>query len=146
PTWNHLWFVAYLWIYTMALGATVMAFPGVVGWLERWLAPPLSGVWLQVVPSLLFGIFRVALLPNFPSTHALFGDWYNHALFASVFLIGFLLAHSASFWQAVERQRWIALSVAMVLYAIFISLRSVRDGGVPLRVAATIAYGCYQWL
>jgi len=146
PTWNHLWFVVYLWVYTMALGAVVLVTPSLVSWIERILAPVMSSAGLLVVPSLAFAAYRFFLLPNYPSTHALFGDWYNHALFASVFLIGFLLAHSASFWQAVERQRWIALSVAMVLYAIFISLRSVRDGGVPLRVAATIAYGCYQWL
>jgi hypothetical protein len=146
PTWNHLWFVAYLWIYTMALGATVMATPGVIGWLERWLAPLLSGVWLQVVPSLLFGIFRLALLPNFPSTHALFGDWYNHALFASVFLLGFLLAHAASFWEAVERQRWNALVLAVAFYALWISLPPVRGGGMPLRLFAGFAYGFYQWL
>jgi hypothetical protein len=146
PTWNHLWFVAYLWVYTMALGATVMATPGVVGWLERWLAPLLSGVWLQVVPSLLFGIFRLTLLPNFPSTHALFGDWYNHALFASVFLLGFLLAHAASFWEAIERQRWIALMSAVALYALWILLPKVAGGGMPLRLFAGFAYGFYQWL
>ena len=146
PTWNHLWFVVYLWVYTMALGAVVLVTPSLVSRIERSLAPVMSSAGLLGVPSLAFAAYRFFLLPNYPSTHALFGDWYNHALFASVFLIGFLLAHSASFWQAVERQRWIALSVAMVLYAIFISLRSVRDGGVPLRVAATIAYGCYQWL
>jgi hypothetical protein len=146
PTWNHLWFVVYLWVYTMALGAVVLVTPSLVSWSERSLAPVMSGAGLLVVPSLAFAAYRFFLLPNFPSTHALFGDGYNHALFASVFLIGFLLAHSANFWQAVERQRWIALSVAVVLYAIFISQRSVRDGGVPLRVAAVIAYGCYQWL
>ncbi|WP_216074942.1 hypothetical protein, partial [Acinetobacter baumannii] len=43
PTWNHLWFVAYLWIYTMALGLVVMAMPGVVQRIERRLAPLLSG-------------------------------------------------------------------------------------------------------
>src|SRR5262249_7739397 len=63
PTWNHLWFVAYLWVYTMALGLVVMAMPGIAGWIERQLAPLLSGAWLLVVPSLLFGIFRLALLP-----------------------------------------------------------------------------------
>ena len=78
------------------------------GWIERWLAPLLSGKWLLIVPSLLFGLYRLTLLPSFPSTHALFGDWYNHALFASVFLLGFLLAHAASFWEAIERRRWIA--------------------------------------
>jgi hypothetical protein len=144
PTWNHLWFVAYLWVYTMALGLVVMALPDLTGWSERWLAPLLSGWWLLIVPSLLFAFFRLTLLPNFPSTHALFGDWYNHALFAGVFLLGFLLAHAASFWGAVERQRWIALILAIVCYALWLSLRSLR--GLPVRLVIAMAYGFYQWL
>src|SRR5262249_46464260 len=120
--------------------------PRVAGWIERWLAPLLSGAWLLIVPSLLFGIFRLTLLPSFPSTHALFGDWYNHALFAAVFLLGFLLAHAAPFWEAVERQRWIALALAIVLFLSWIALRGVRDGGMPLRLYAGFAYGFYQWL
>jgi hypothetical protein len=146
PTWNHLWFVAYLWIYTMALGVVVMVMSVVVDRIKRWLAPLLSGVWLLMVPSLLFGVFRLALLPSFPSTHALFGDWYNHALFASVFLLGFLLAHAPSFWEAVERQRWIALAIAVVFYLSWIVLRGAREGGLPLRLYAGFAYGFYQWL
>jgi membrane-bound acyltransferase YfiQ involved in biofilm formation len=63
-----------------------------------------------------------------------------------VFLIGFLLAHSPDFWQAVERQRWSALVVAVALYAVFISLRSMSGGGMPVRITAVTAYGCYQWL
>jgi len=146
PTWNHLWFVAYLWVYSMALGFAWMVLPRLGGWIERQLAPLLSGILLLVVPSLLFGVFRVALLPNFPPTHALFGDWYNHALFASVFLLGFLLAHAASFWEAIQRQRWIALILAAALYALWISLPPGRGGGMPLRLFAGFAYGSYQWL
>jgi hypothetical protein len=146
PTWNHLWFVAYLWVYTMALGLFVLAIPGVVGRIERWLAPLASGVWLLIVPSLLFGVFRLTLLPHFPSTHALFGDWYNHALFAGVFLLGFLLAHAASFWDEIERQRWIAIILAVACYALWLSLRPLRDGGVPVRLGIGFAYGFYQWL
>lgn len=146
PTWNHLWFVAYLWAYTMALGLVVLLIPGVVVRIERWLAPLLSGVLLLIVPSLLFGIFRLTLLPHFPSTHALFGDWYNHALFAGVFLLGFLLAHAASFWDAVERQRWVALVLALACYALWLSLRPLRDGGMPIRLGIGLAYGFYQWL
>jgi acyltransferase-like protein len=146
PTWNHLWFVAYLWVYTMALGLVVMALPDLTGWIERWLSPLLSGWWLLIVPSLLFAFFRLTLLPNFPSTHALFGDWYNHALFASVFLLGFLLAHAASFWGAIERQRWLALGLAVAFYASWVLLRSLPEGGLPLRLYAGFAYGFYQWL
>ncbi len=43
PTWNHLWFVVYLWVYTMALGAVLAAVPGLVEWVERKLASALSG-------------------------------------------------------------------------------------------------------
>ena len=146
PTWNHLWFVVYLWVYTMALGVVVMAAPAIVGWIERWLAPALSGAWLLVVPPLAFAAYRIILLPSFPSTHALFGDWYNHALFATVFLLGFLLAHAKSFWDAIERQRWIALSLAAAFFLSFLALRSTRDGGMPLKLYANLAYGFYQWL
>jgi hypothetical protein len=130
----------------MALGLVVMLIPDIAGWIERWLAPLSSGVLLLVVPSLLFAVFRLTLLPYFPSTHALFGDWYNHALFASVFVLGFLLAHAASFWDAIERQRWIALALAGALFLSWIALRGVRDGGLPLRLYANFAYGFYQWL
>lgn len=146
PTWNHLWFVAYLWVYTMALGLVVLLIPAIADRIERWLAPLLSGLLLLIVPSLLFGLFRLMLLPHFPSTHALFGDWYNHALFAGVFLLGFLLAHAVSFWDAVERQRWVALILAVACYALWLSLRPLRDGGLPVRLGIGFAYGFYQWL
>jgi len=146
PTWNHLWFVAYLWVYTVALGVVMMAIPGVVGWIERCLAPALSGVWLLVVPPLAFAAYRIVLLPSFPSTHALFGDWYNHALFTTVFLLGFLFAHSKSLWDSIERLRWIAFALAAAFFLSFLAMRSTRDGGMPLRIYAGIAYGFYQWL
>ena len=103
-------------------------------------------MWLLVVPPLAFAAYRLILLPSFPSTHALFGDWYNHALFATVFLLGFLLAHAKSFWDAIERQRWIALSLAAAFFLSFLALRSTRDGGMPLKLYANLAYGFYQWL
>ena len=146
PTWNHLWFVAYLWVYTMTLGLLVMMAPGITGWIERWLTRLLSGALLLVVPSLLFAVYRGALLPSFPPTHALFGDWYNHALFASVYMLGFMLAHATSFWEAVERQRWIALVLAAAIYALWIALRQAANGGLPVWLGIGLAYGFYQWL
>src|SRR5438046_6711033 len=120
--------------------------PHLSDWIERRLARLLSGALLLVVPSLLFAGYRLVLLPSFPSTHALFGDWYNHALFATVFLLGFLLAHAKSFWDAIERQRWIALSLAAAFFLSFLALRSTRDGGMPLKLYANLAYGFYHWL
>ena len=150
PTWNHLWFVAYLWIYTLALGVVLTACPGVIGWIERRLAPAVSGPLLLVLPSLAFAAYRAILLPAFPSTHALFGDWYNHALYATVFLIGFLLARADTFWDAIERQRWLALVLAAGFFLSLLALRAARTPttapSMGLQFYGAIAYGFYQWL
>jgi hypothetical protein len=122
PTWNHLWFVAYLWVYTMALAGPLLAVPGIIGWIERRLAAVLSGAWLLVVPSIMFAAYRLVLLPRFPATDALFGDWYNHALYATVFLIGFLLAQARSFWDAIERQSWASVWLAPVFFLTFLTI------------------------
>lgn len=150
PTWNHLWFVAYLWVYTMALGVVLVAMPGLVGRLERRVAPALSGAWLLIAPSAAFAVYRIVILPDFPSTHALFGDWYNHAVYATVFLTGFLLARAELFWDAIESQRRLALSLAVAIFLSFLVLRWSGDSATPpslmLRLYGGIAYGCYQWL
>jgi hypothetical protein len=146
PTWNHLWFVVYLWVYTMVLGGVLALVPGVLGWIERKLESAMTGVLLLVVPSLLLVAYRLVLLPGFPSTHALFGDWYNHALFATVFLFGFVLARAVPVWDAIERLRWPALSLSVAFFLCFLALRSSRDGGLPLKIAFGVAYGFYQWL
>jgi hypothetical protein len=43
PTWNHLWFVAYLWLYTMALGSVLQVAPGLMQRAGQAIAPLLSG-------------------------------------------------------------------------------------------------------
>ena len=149
PTWNHLWFVVYLWVYTMALGAVLAAVPGLVDWVERKLAAALSSAAaLLVVPSLVLAAYRLVLLPSFPPTHALFGDWYDHALYATVFLLGFLLARVEAFWDAIEGQRWMALSLAVVAYLSFLAVWSGKLGphSFSLRVFGAFAYSSYQWL
>src|SRR5665213_4355025 len=125
-----------------------MVAPALVPWLEQKLAKAMSGVLLLVVPSVLFAVYRLIVLPRFPATHALFGDWYNHALFATVFLIGFLLARMETFWDAVERQRWIALGLAVVCYLSFLAVGSGKTGMPPsllLKLYGGLAYGFYQW-
>jgi len=150
PTWNHLWFVAYLFVYTAALGLLSMVIPRLLPWMERWIVPVFSGVWLLIVPSSALAIYRFALLPSFPSTHALFGDWYNHALYATVFLLGFLLARADAFWIAMMRQRWLALTLAAACFVLLLAARwTMLSAAAPppwLQFYAAVAYGFYQWL
>jgi hypothetical protein len=149
PTWNHLWFVAYLWVYTLVLGAILLAAPGLVGRIEQAIAPLFSGVTLLVIPAVIFAACRLVLLPHFPSTHALFGDWYNHAVYGTAFLFGILFAPTEAVWSAIVRLRWPAFSLAVAIFASLLALHWVQTPGVPVSMAVkaygAVAYGGYQW-
>jgi hypothetical protein len=150
PTWNHLWFVVYLWIYTMALVGVLALLPALADRFGTNLATLLSGPRLLILPCLLFAAWRLFLYPAFPSTHALFGDWYNHADYATSFLFGFLLAKQAGAWTEIERQRRVALAIAAGLFLVFMLLRAGLGASLIPQSAlisfARIAYGSYQWL
>ncbi len=117
PTWNHLWFVAYLWVYTLVLGAIVLALGArfdrvaakVVGWLTGWK--------LIVLPVAVLGMTRIALLSQFPTTHGLVDDWYNHATSLPLFILGAMLGRSGAAWQRFDNARWTALGLAFACWA-----------------------------
>ncbi|MDA9411976.1 acyltransferase family protein [Bradyrhizobium sp. CCBAU 45384] len=147
PTWNHLWFVVYLWVYTMSLAGVLALWPAAADWIGQRLAALLAGPWLLVLPCLLFAAWRLFLSPIFPSTHALFGDWYNHADHATAFLIGFLLAREGGIWRDIERQRWVALSLAAVCFTVFVlAYAGLFPRSPMLQWIAGSAYGSYQWI
>jgi hypothetical protein len=112
PTWNHLWFVAYLWIYTALLYAAVRMAPPVLPWLRRLAGKHLAGAGVLLWPIAYLAVIRLELAPRFPATHALTGDWYNHAMYFGVFLLGFALAGAHAAWNSLERARWWTLGLA----------------------------------
>ena len=146
PTWNHLWFVAYLWVYSMLVWALAMRWPQA---LPRWgarVARHGSGVGILLWPAVLLVVLRLALAPRFPSTHALLGDWYNHAQYFAMFLLGFLLARHDAPWDARRERRWTALALAAGCYAFVVVSRAVAtEPSETLRVLQRIAYGIDQW-
>lgn len=118
PTWNHLWFVAYLWVYSLVLALVAALLPaGAKAGLTRFGTWALSGWRVLVVPILLLWGLRMTLRPIFPETHGLFDDWYNHASYGFVFATGLLLAHSAELRRTFVASRWPALGLAVVGYA-----------------------------
>lgn len=118
PTWNHLWFVAYLWVYTMIviLLRPLLMTAAIQRW-ARWLIGPLSGWGLILWPALLLIVLRVELRPVFGQTHALIDDWYLHPVYFSVFLFGYGIAKAAPVWAAIDRLRFVTLGLALACYA-----------------------------
>ncbi len=123
--------------------------PGAVRRAEAGLAHLLSGIWLLVIPVLLFGFYRLVLFPHFPPTNAMVGDWYNHALYLSMFVVGFLIARSETVWDTVMRWRRVALIAAAAVFGSYLVLRPIWPPGEPIPVGLQLyqraAYGVYQW-
>ncbi|MGJ4802036.1 acyltransferase family protein [Luteimonas sp. SDU82] len=149
PTWNHLWFVAYLWVYTavawLALRLAPRAVANAGGRLGTWLG---SGAALLVWPALALILARMTLIERFGSTHALVDDWYNHVQYFTVFALGFLLARQTRVWDAFVRLRWPALALWLGSWlAIALYFEMFRDLQPPqaLRLSMRAAWGLNQW-
>ena len=151
PTWNHLWFVAYLWVYTLVLYLAVRIAPPLVPWLRRLAERRLSGLGILLWPLAYLCAIRLGLAARFPANHALSGDWYNHAMYFGVFLLGFALAGARSAWATLERVRWLTLGLAVLGWAFLAAYIQAYsdDAAIPpmaLRLFARTVYGAEQWL
>lgn len=116
PNWEHLWFVAYLWAYTMLLCAGRALLPEAVpGRLNALLEKLGEGGRLLWLPLIWFMATRVALLFALPESHGLY--WSGHATYLPAFLFGVGLAGTDRLWPAIARLWRPALVVALLGYA-----------------------------
>lgn len=151
PTWNHLWFLAYLWAYTVVLWLLLKLAPAAMQSFGGWLGRRLSGRGALLWPMAWLAVARLALAGRFESTHDLVDDWYNHAQYLPMFLLGYLLAFSTGFWEALQRHRKIALGIALAGYAVITGVwhfSGYSDEMPPpeaLRMLLRLAWGANQW-
>ena len=125
-TWNHLWYLVYLWVYTLVLlaGVAALGARGRKYLAARRLAPGNWPVWLLLsLPVAYLWICLHVIEPRYPTTHALFDDWYEHARDFAVFAFGFTVAGSSTFWERVVARRRIALGLALTGLTAYMGLR-----------------------
>ncbi|HEX5687006.1 MAG TPA: acyltransferase [Ideonella sp.] len=149
PTWNHMWFVAYLWVYSLAMWALLRAWPAALDRLAAQAERYLKNAWgLWLMPVALLALWRMLLVERFPSTHALVDDFYNHALYLTVFLAGAVLARWGGGWVLFARWRWVMLGLALLLWAAIASYFTRYSGTEPpewLRQLQRVGYAALQW-
>ena len=122
PTWNQLWFVAYLWAYTMALALLFCLTAPARARLQRAFDRLFAGWRLFVLPVLLLWGARMLLYPAFGETHALFDDPYAHLVYGFAFFFGVALAGSRSVWEAILERWKVAAAAALAGYAAIVIL------------------------
>ncbi|MFO1329395.1 MAG: acyltransferase family protein [Rubrivivax sp.] len=128
PTWNHLWFLPYLFTYTSAL------------WVLLRVRPQALQAMAQRAPRLLRG-WRLALVPlaapaaaawlkatGWPQTHALVDDPASHLLYAPAFVFGAVLVQSPALQRRLQAWRWPALGAALLGWALFASAGRTPPG------------------
>lgn len=134
---GHLWFVAYLFVYTVFLIGLLAWAPGALWALQRGLERALSGWGLIVLPAAYLALVRFAL-SGFPQTMNLVWDWYSHAIFLPGFLFGFSLAKSDVVWARLDRVRVPLLVGAMAVYTLMV-VGAIVTLGADLTSAAKVA-------
>src|SRR5690606_13252874 len=123
-TWNHLWYLAYLWVYTLLLMAMLPLLRSPPGRRAlAWLGRP-RGMLLLLAPALAFFTYLVVLKPRFPESHALTGDWYLHAEYFTLFLLGFSVADKHALWQRLAQLRRPMTALAVAAIAVELSLKA----------------------
>jgi len=149
PTYNHMWFVVYLFFYSLILAAALKWGRGLVAPAQRTVERALDGWGLLVWPAVVFIAFRATLFPVFDVTHALVDDWYTHAVSFSAFLLGFLIAKSEVLKARFIALRWPALILAAAGYAVYAGLSWTYRGEGPepgwAMPARQLAFAIDEW-
>ena len=114
PTWNHLWYVAYLLAYCLVLAIlwpVLKRLP--LRALER-----LPAWAYSIAPLLLFWLLRATLMRQFGESHAFVGDWYVHANSFGFFLAGVAAARFDRLFAIAEKGRFLFLALALAAYGL----------------------------
>ena len=112
-TWNHLWFLPYLWVYSLL---ALLLFPA-YAWLGKTLQNrPVRLYWFVVVIVTVLAIIWASLREAYPVTNGLLDDWYNHAKYFWVFSVGVVLPFLSALWQQIIARRRVLLGLALLGY------------------------------
>jgi glucan biosynthesis protein C len=118
-SWTHLWFIPYLLLYTLAFVFLKPLLDRVVTGLS---SVNVRLAWLYAIPVTIFIVYGIFLRPYYPATHAVAGDWYNHALYLTVFILGYMLAGSLQITRKLVSARWYCLGISLTTYLLFVLL------------------------
>ena len=129
PTWQHLWFVVYLWLYTLTLALLLAILP------RPWRAAigraadrALTGWRVLGVPLALLALNLLATWPGHDATHDVINDGPAHVVFLGMFLFGYLLRGGAGVWAGIRAWWKLAAAMALVAYSVVAGVEIVYPG------------------
>ncbi|MEG3089055.1 acyltransferase family protein [Sphingomonas sp. PB4P5] len=126
PSWEHLWFVVYLWAYTIVLAVLLwgVGIAAIRRWFD-WLAEGQRLIW---APIAVLVMAKLALMFVVPERQGLFRDWAGHAEYLPIFLFGFALGGSSLLWPAVRRTWTLAAAIAVLAGGVVVAIELLYQG------------------
>lgn len=120
-TWNHLWYLPYLFTYCLAMWAIyplisnkyTAKLAAAFNKLPRWGI----AISLYAAPISIFYFIGEALWQAYPTTFDLVNDWYNNARYFTAFVFGVFAVRSLTLWQTIHTMRTLSLTTALLTYA-----------------------------
>jgi len=124
-SWHHLWFLPYLLMFSLVLiPVFIYLRQNPNAWIlrkMRVLASKTFGLFWLIIPLY---FWESLVEPFFPSTHALWGDWFNVVNYITLFFYGFLLISVKDvFWKTVIENRRKYLYMGLVGFTLMVGLR-----------------------
>lgn len=117
-TWSHMWFVVYLFVFTILLLPAFAVFKtkAMQTWAQRadvFFRYPISNL-LLAIP---FIGYYFTLYIRWPAQGSLLDDWFVFDSSITFYFLGFILADLPSFWDTCERYRRSFLGIVLVCVA-----------------------------
>ena len=146
-TWNHLWYLAYLWVYTVVLALLWPVLDSRIGRALRARLTGLRGAALLLLPALPLFAWTWLLQARYPDTGDLVHDTYRHTMYFTCFLYGVLMARDAALWDEIRRLRRASLAIALAMVAPYLWMVATLpdDIGPGLQALVWALRNLYVW-
>jgi len=145
-SWHHLWFVVYLFVFSMLTVPLLAGFGTRRGQImleafRNWLAKG-ARVYVLIAP---LALIQVGLRPYWPTQQNLVADWANFSFQLFHFWCGILIASHPGIWDRIESLRRISLGLGLTSLAVLLvdDVAGVK-GGYAYPIEYTLL-SCLTW-
>ena len=147
--WAHLWFVVYLFVFSLVASPLLIYSRQPSGHWRNWLAMRLDRTGAVFYPALLLAVIEAIFRPRWIGFQNLYDDWANVLLYLSYFVYGYIFCSDRRFGQLLDRQRYWVTGVAIVgmtiLLAFWITNTVPVRGYSPEYVMYQVFRGFNSW-
>lgn len=148
-TWNHLWYLPYLVVYTLIVAIVYpLLHSRLMQSVWRWFSARLLLTHLVFLPIAGFYINGSLLYAEHPVTHNLIDDWFNHGRSFLSFALGFAVVQIPHLWRSVKNVRWHLLIAGSISYSytLFEFHGGTLGGGVIAQSMNGLLWSANSWL